>query len=64
MFEFSMEAIMLYHAVPSGFGSPDSLTDSLLGLIQSDQKSDLALLKPTVMIIVPLILDRLFQNIK
>lgn len=63
IFEFCIESVMLYHGVRYGFATPHTLTDKSPGLL-AGQSGDLSLLKPTVMIIVPLILDRIVQGIK
>uniref|UniRef100_A0A6G1SA48 long-chain-fatty-acid--CoA ligase n=1 Tax=Aceria tosichella TaxID=561515 RepID=A0A6G1SA48_9ACAR len=63
IFEFCIESVMLYHGVKFGFASPHTLTDKSPGLAPG-QVGDLTKLKPTVMIIVPLILDRIVQGVK
>lgn len=63
IFEFCIESVMLFHGVRYGFATPHTLTDKSPGLMPG-QTGDLALLKPTVMIIVPLILDRIVSGIK
>lgn len=63
IFEFCIESVMLYHGLKFGFSTPHTLTDKSPGLLQG-QSGDLTLLKPTVMIIVPLILDRIVQGVK
>lgn len=63
IFEFCIESVMLYNGVRYGFGTPHTLTDKSPGLVPGE-KGDLTLLKPTVMIIVPLILDRVVGGIK
>lgn len=63
IFEFCIESMMLYHGVKFGFATPHTLTDKSPGLL-AGQQGDLSLLKPTVMIIVPLILDRIVQGVK
>lgn len=63
IFEFCIESVMLYHGVRYGFATPHTLTDKSPGLL-AGQMGDLSQLKPTVMIIVPLILDRIVQGIK
>jgi len=63
IFEFCIESVMLYHGVKFGFATPQTLTDKSPGLAPG-QKGDLGLLKPTVMIIVPLILDRIVQGVR
>lgn len=63
IFEFCIESMMLYHGVRFGFATPHTLTDKSPGLLPG-QVGDLSQLKPTVMIIVPLILDRIVQGVK
>lgn len=63
IFEFCIESVMLYHGVKYGFATPHTLTDKSPGLL-AGQIGDLSQLKPTVMIIVPLILDRIVQGVK
>lgn len=63
IFEFSIEAMMLYHGVRFGFASPPTLTDMSPGLEPGGQ-GDLTLLRPTVMIMVPLVLDRIVMSFK
>lgn len=63
IFEFCIESMMLFHGVKFGFATPHTLTDKSPGLLPG-QKGDLSVLKPTVMIIVPLILDRIVEGIK
>lgn len=63
IFEFSIESMLMVHGVKFGFATPLTLTDKSPGL-QLGQIGDLTILKPTVMIIVPLILDRVVQGIK
>lgn len=63
IFEFCIESMMLYHGVKFGFATPHTLTDKSPGLLPG-QVGDLSQLKPTVMIIVPLILDRIVQGVK
>jgi long-subunit acyl-CoA synthetase (AMP-forming) len=63
IFEFCIESVMLYHGVRFGFASPQTLTDKSPGLA-AGQSGDLTKLQPTIMIIVPLILDRIVQGVK
>lgn len=63
IFEFCIEAMLMYHAVPFGFATPHTLTDKSPGLAPG-QKGDLTLVKPTILIMVPLILDRIVQGVK
>ena len=63
IFEFCIESVMLFHGVRYGFATPHTLTDKSPGLAPG-QLGDLTLLRPTIMIIVPLILDRVVQGIK
>lgn len=63
IFEFCIESVMLYHGVKYGFATPHTLTDKSPGLM-AGQQGDLTLLKPTVLIIVPLILDRIVLGVK
>lgn len=63
IFEFCIESVMLYHGVRYGFATPHTLTDKSPGLVPGE-KGDLGQLRPTVMIIVPLILDRVVQGVK
>lgn len=63
IFEFSIESMLMFNGVKFGFAAPLTLTDKSPGL-EPGQVGDLTLLRPTVMIIVPLILDRVVQGIK
>lgn len=63
IFEFCIESMMLYHGVRFGFATPHTLTDKSPGLVPGET-GDLNILQPTVMIIVPLILDRIVQGVK
>lgn len=63
IFEFCFESMLLYHGVRYGFATPHTLTTKSPGLAPG-QVGDLIKLKPTVMIIVPLILDRIVLGIQ
>lgn len=63
IFEFCFESMLLFHGVRYGFANPQTLTTKSPGLAPG-QVGDLNKLQPTVMIIVPLILDRIMQGIQ
>lgn len=49
--------------VPIGYSSPHTLTDTSLKIIPG-QPGDLSILRPTVIIAVPLVVDRLYKGIQ
>lgn len=61
IFEFGIEAMMMYHGVRFGFASPHTLTNASPGLLNGET-GDLNLLRPTVVIMVPLVLDRIVMG--
>lgn len=63
IFEFCLESMMLYHGVRFGFANPQTLTNSSPGLYPGES-GDVAILKPTVIIMVPLVLDRIVSGVK
>ena len=58
-----MEFSFILLGVPIGYSSPYTLTDNSLKIMKGE-KGDISILKPTVMIAVPIILDRLYKGIK
>ena len=49
--------------IPIGYSSPHTLTDKSIKIMEGE-KGDVSILKPTVIIAVPLILDRLYKGIQ
>ena len=62
IFEATCEFLALALGAPLGFATPFTLTDSSPGLA-SGTKSDMRLLRPTIMIAVPLVLERMRKEI-
>lgn len=62
IFEATCEFLAVALGAPIGFAHPFTLTDSAPGLAPG-QKSDLRLLQPTIMIAVPLVLERMRKEI-
>lgn len=62
IFEATCELLAIVFSTPIGFAHPFTLTDSSHGLAPG-QMSDLRLLKPTIMIAVPLVLERMRKEI-
>lgn len=62
IFEATCELLALALGAPIGFANPFTLTDSAPGLAPGT-KSDLRLLQPTIMIAVPLVLERMRKEI-
>ncbi|CAG2119182.1 unnamed protein product, partial [Medioppia subpectinata] len=60
--ELSIENYAFIGGVPIGFGSPFTLNESAPGLADGEC-CDLKLLRPTIMITVPLVLDRMRKEI-
>lgn len=60
--ELLSECTMLLLGVPIGYSSPNTMTN-LSTAIKRGQVGDAALLSPTIMCTVPLILDRIYKNI-
>lgn len=60
--ELLSECTMIMLGIPIGFSSPNTMTD-MSTAIKQGQRGDAALLKPTIMCTVPLILDRIYKNI-
>ena len=63
IFELCLEFIMLSLGIPIGYSSPHTLTDNSLKIVKG-HKGDISILQPTVIIAVPLILDRLYKGIQ
>jgi len=63
IFELTHELIVLIIGIKIGYGSANTLTDSGTS-VKKGQKGDASVLKPTVMVAVPLILDRIYNGIK
>ncbi|XP_027201964.2 long-chain-fatty-acid--CoA ligase 4-like [Dermatophagoides pteronyssinus] len=62
IFESTCEFLIFALGIPIGFASPFTLTESSPGLA-TNTKSDLVLLRPTFMISVPLVLQRIQKQI-
>ena len=62
IFEFTSDLVMFFNGIPIGFSSAFTLTDESPGIFPG-QKGDLSLLKPTIFITVPLVLERLKKAI-
>ena len=58
-----MEFAFIALGIPIGYSSPYTLTDNSLKVIKGE-KGDISILKPTIMIAVPIILDRLYKGIR
>ena len=58
-----MELSFVALGIPIGYSSPHTLTDNSLKIIKGE-KGDISVLQPTVMIAVPIILDRLYKGIR
>ena len=63
IFELCMELSFVALGFPIGYSSPHTLTDSSPKIIKGE-KGDISVLQPTVMIAVPIILDRLYKGIR
>lgn len=62
IFEATCELLALVLGAPLGFAHPHTLTESAPGLAKGTS-SDLKLLQPTIMIAVPLVLERMRKEI-
>lgn len=62
MFEFIVQLLFFGSGVRMGYASAMTLIEGMPGL-KPNEPSDLALLKPTLMIAVPLVLDRLRRGV-
>jgi len=60
--ELLSECTMMMFGVPVGYSSPNTMTD-MSSKIKRGDKGDASVLKPTMMCVVPLILDRIYKNI-
>ena len=60
--ELLSECTMMLFGGPVGYSSPHTMTD-LSAKVRKGQKGDASVLKPTIMCVVPLILDRIYKNI-
>ena len=49
--------------IPIGYSSPYTLTDNSVTIVKG-AKGDISILKPTIIIAVPIILDRLYKGIR
>lgn len=63
IFELSHEFVVLLMGIKIGYSGPNTLTDKST-MIKSGQKGDASVLKPTVMLAVPTILDRVYKAIQ
>ncbi|XP_076338573.1 fatty acid CoA ligase Acsl3-like [Tachypleus tridentatus] len=62
VFELAAENFFLAKGVPIGYSSPHTMTDKSTA-IKSGCKGDASLLKPTIILAVPLILDRIRKSV-
>merc|ERR1719192_2866460 len=60
--ELLSECTMMMFGVPVGYSSPNTMTDMSTKVARGN-KGDASILKPTMMCVVPLILDRIYKNI-
>merc|ERR550532_579209 len=60
--ELLSECTMMMFGVAVGYSSPNTMTDMSTKVMRG-QKGDASVLKPTMMCVVPLILDRIYKNI-
>ena len=60
--ELLAEMMMLVFGVPIGYSSPNTLTDKST-MIPRGGRGDAAVLRPTVMACVPLVLDRIYKGV-
>jgi len=60
--ELLSECTMMMFGIPVGYSSPNTMTD-MSTKVKRGQKGDASVLKPTLMCVVPLILDRIYKNI-
>ena len=60
--ELLSEVTMMLFGGPVGYSSPTTMTD-LSTRVKKGHKGDASVLKPTIMCVVPLILDRIYKNI-
>jgi len=60
--ELLSECTMMMFGVPVGYSSPHTMTD-MSTKVKRGEKGDASVLKPTMMCVVPLILDRIYKNI-
>jgi len=60
--ELLSECTMMLFGVPVGYSSPNTMTD-MSTKVKRGEKGDASVLKPTMMCVVPLILDRIYKNI-
>ena len=60
--ELLSECTMMMFGVAVGYSSPNTMTDMSTKVARGN-KGDASILKPTMMCVVPLILDRIYKNI-
>ena len=60
--ELLSECTMMVFGVAVGYSSPNTMTD-MSTKVAKGNKGDAGILKPTMMCVVPLILDRIYKNI-
>merc|ERR1719192_1616642 len=60
--ELLSECTMMMFGVAVGYSSPNTMTD-MSTKVKRGHKGDASVLKPTMMCVVPLILDRIYKNI-
>eukprot|EP00092_Neocalanus_flemingeri_P016880 GFUD01018258.1.p1 GENE.GFUD01018258.1~~GFUD01018258.1.p1 ORF type:complete len:731 (+),score=161.78 GFUD01018258.1:266-2194(+) len=61
--ELLAENLMLVLGIPIGYSSPKTFTDSSTGVAEGS-KGDATLLKPSLICVVPLLLDTIYKGIK
>jgi long-chain acyl-CoA synthetase len=60
--ELLSECTMMMFGVPVGYSSPNTMTD-VSTMVQKGYKGDASVLEPTMMCVVPLILERIYKNV-
>jgi len=60
--ELLSECTMMMFGIPVGYSSPNTMTD-MSTKVMKGAKGDASVLQPTMMCVVPLILDRIYKNI-
>eukprot|EP00298_Acanthocystis_sp_HF-20_P004344 c14681_g1_i1.p1 GENE.c14681_g1_i1~~c14681_g1_i1.p1 ORF type:complete len:704 (-),score=325.39 c14681_g1_i1:119-2230(-) len=61
--ELAAEVTQVKFGIPMGFGSPHTLTNTGVKLA-SGQLGDLVVLKPTIVVFAPLVLERIYNSIR
>ena len=60
IFELTQEIIVLLMGIKVGYSGPNTLTDNST-MVKKGQKGDATILKPSVIVAVPVILDRIYK---